>query len=428
MPLKPARLLQLIVLVALAAGFYAEFVHDVNADNALDYYRQLPQIDDDANAIFTFAGLAAPPAIDDTRAWGFVEVMKNRDRQQRGEARLSILDDRDAGDGRLYLQLPAASQRYACWLPSFDDPDSARGCVSRDEMQGLLQQNALLLERYQQIFGYRELFYRGGDEIGFKHSLALSRLLAIDLWLRREQLDAADIDLLFRFYRFWEQRARNSSLALVGSGMSIVNYGAAASLLARLSEIDPGLLSAYQSAYGKFDQSRLDDDDFDNFVRAEFRSLNFDICFFADPDATVPCKESTRNLYYKPGRTLELLYSQRLQRSDCIDSAGGRRVNSEAVDSDFWTYLFKRPGNFRGRGIARLHSGGMRKACAIFTSLDLRAEQNALRNLYLQLKRDGLDPAQVGHLYKTERDKFKIPGRAFYFDWNDERQELYSGK
>ncbi len=99
MALKPARFVQLLVLLILAILFYAEFVRDVDTQPALEYYRQLPQIVDADNAAFAFAGLAAPPGTADPRSWGFVEVMKNRERLRRGEARIRVLDDRDAGDG-----------------------------------------------------------------------------------------------------------------------------------------------------------------------------------------------------------------------------------------------------------------------------------------------------------------------------------------
>ena len=94
------------------------------------------------------------------------------------------------------------------------------------------------------------------------------------------------------------------------------------------------------------------------------------------------------------------------------------------MDSDFWTYLFKRPGNFRGRGIALLHTGGMRKACTLFSGLNLRAEQNRLRNLYLRFKAQNFDAARIDEVYASDREQFRIPGSDDSFAWDRSRQAL----
>ena len=400
------RWILLLAAIALAVPFYHEFVADVDAAAAVAYFSQQPQLDDTDNAAFAYAGIVAPPASDSPRGWGYVEVIKNRERQRRGERRSRIVDDRPAEDDRLWLQLPAAGHQLVCWLPSARAARARSDCLDRGQMQALLERNRLALQRYRAMFDYPGLYFREQDDLGLTHAPTLSRLLAIDLWLRRDRLADDDIETLFRFFRFWENQARGSRLGLVGTTIAIVNYEIAASLLARLSELDPALLLRYREYYGDFIATPLGADDYDRLVRAEFRSINFEFCFVDRLGGeSVSCARSGRNLYYKPGRTLALLYRQRLQPADCRVPARQQQVDPEAVDREFWKHVFRRPGNFRGRSIARLISGAMRKACVLLDGVDRLAQQNRLRNLYLYFQRRGYSPAQIEeHLASGETD------------------------
>ncbi len=386
----------LAALAAAAVLFYREFIHDIEAVAAVEYFQQQPRLDDADNAAYAFAGLVAPASSRNPHSWGYIEVVKNRERLLRGEARIRIVGEQQADDGRLALRLPAAGQHFTCWLPTKDKANTIPGCLDRTEMQALLAQNAIPLARYRELFDYAGLYFRQQDDIGFDHAPYLSRLLAIDLWMRRENLGATDIDTLFGFFRFWEGRARDSRLGLVGSTIAIANYDIAASLLARLTELEPGLLAIYHSRHGDFIEAGLDAGDYDRLVRAEFRSLNYEFCFFTRLGGeAVPCEQTGSNLYYKAGRTLDLLYRQRLTPGDCRDSTRRLGADPEAVDREFWKHAFRRPGNFRGRSSARLLSGAMRKACVLLDGVDRLAQQNRMRNLYLRFRRNAYTAAQI---------------------------------
>ena len=419
------RPLLTLLAIAAAAAFYWEFVRDIDPGEALAYYQQQPRLADADNGAFAFAGIAAPEQAPDPAAWGYVEIQKNRDRYRRGELRITLLGDRAADDRRLFLQLPAEGRHLACWMPTGGDARSAPGCLEREDMLALLAQNRLLLERYRKVFDFDGLYFRKQDRIGFTHAHRLSRMLAIDLWLRRESLEPDDVETLFGFFRFWERQARDTSLSLVGATMSIVNYDIAATLLSRMSELDPGLLARYRGRHGDFDDAGFGADNFDRLVRSDFRSMNLEFCF--SPllgDETESCEARGGNLYYKPGRTVRLLYDLRLRPGHCAPGERARQVNTEAVDSDFWTYLFSRPGNFRGRGIARLASGAMRKVCVLLDTVDAHAEQNRLRNLYLLFTDKGYDGAQIETYLQDFMRSYRDRGGQSGFAWHAETGEL----
>lgn len=415
----------MLLAIAAAAAFYWEFVRDIDPAEALLYYQQQPRLADADNAAFAFAGIAAPEQTPDPAAWGYVEILKNRDRYRRGEPRVPLLGDQAADDRRLFLLLPERDRHLACWLPTGNDRQPAAGCLERDDLLALLARNRPLLERYRKVFDFDGLYFRKQDRIGFTHAHRLSRMLAIDLWLRREFLDTGDVETLFKFFRFWERQARNTSLSLVGATMSIVNYDIAATLLSRLSELDPGLLRQYRERHGDFVAAGFGADNFDRLVRSDFRSMNHEFCFSpllgGDSER---CEAPGGNLYYKPGRTVRLLYDLRLRPEHCAPGKKARQVNTEAVDSDFWTYLFSRPGNFRGRGIARLASGAMRKVCVLLDIVDAHAEQNRLRNLYLFFTDHGYDAAKVETHLRDFARSYRDDGGKSSYAWHAETGEL----
>jgi hypothetical protein len=99
----------IVFLLSAFIGFAGlvvwEFNYDIDPKEAVAFFSQIDTIPDEENAAYTIAGIAAPLGTEDIHAWGYSEVLKNRERSQRDEEPIFILDDQPGADKRLYIDL-----------------------------------------------------------------------------------------------------------------------------------------------------------------------------------------------------------------------------------------------------------------------------------------------------------------------------------
>jgi hypothetical protein len=238
-------------------------------------------------------------------------------------------------------------------------------------------------------------------------------------------LSDADLRDIFELSRFWERVLRQSNHGLLGMAVSLVNYGLAASLITHLSELDPAILSRYYELHGRFHDAPIDEYYFEQIVKYEFRLLNSEYCFISHyGDRPANCQPRPYALTFKPGRTIKILYDERLKYEDC--HGGAQRVLYTGDDSQliFWSKVFARPGNLLGRAEASQFLNGQLKSCEMFKNLENKLEINRFRNFYLDLRQHGVSVDQLDRLYRDKRELFRIGERDRYYQWDSEKRVL----
>jgi hypothetical protein len=410
-------------LIGISGWVYWEFFHDIDPKEAIAYYSQIELIPDAENGAYAIAGIAAPHGTQNLHAWGYAQVVKNRDRHQRDIEVINILDDQPAADNRLYLNLGRDDVALGCWLSrGYRERDDIQ-CMSDDTIRDMIESNRELIERYKTLFRYQHLYYVPWDGIGVGKTFHLSRLMIIDFWLNKDNLSDADLVTVLNFFRFWEKVSRNGQ-DLVDTAISMVNYSYASYLLARFAEVNPDILIRYHKLYGQFYSDRVSEECFDNWNRVDFKSLNSHFCFFNQHEEFQDqCEPVKKTWSFKPGRTIQLLFENRATYGNCTQPNKEHNGRS-GLDMGYWPYVFIRPGNFRGRAMAALLPRGMEKACDIAQNLDVQAEQNGFRNLYLHFKLRHYTPEQVDQAYRDNKKLFKIKGTDRFYFWDNGKHLL----
>jgi len=404
-----------LLLAAVLSLAYWEFIYDINPKEALAYYGQIEPVLDEDNGVYTYAGIAAPLSVEDYRDWGKTEVSKNTLRYLNGEDTIGILDHGPRVDDRLFINWNVG-EVYGCWIPGAGK-DGYPDCIDEAAMRKVIETNRTLLERYKNVFDYShydsEVYYQEG----LASSLTLTKLLVIDYWFKRDNLTDEDISTIFKFFRFWENVSRKESLGLVIKAISLVNSGLAGALLGRLSERNPDLLEQYANVYGKFFYERVGAREIDNINRGEFRLFNTELCFITHyGNRTVLCEPAQKRLLYKPGRTVRLLFNNRLKEPGCTNN--GKLQNSSEIG------IYLRPGNYIGRAFENIFAGSLEKSCEIFKNINVKAERNELRNLYLYFRQNDYDAEKINFAYQNEKERFRIGGTERFFSWNNGKKEL----
>ena len=411
------------IIVAIA---YWEFVYDINPKEALEYFKQIESVPDADNAVFAFAGIAAPLSVKDIHHWGKLEISNNTVQFLNGEGGINVLDDEPGVDNRLFINWNVGNV-YGCWLPGASE-DGYPGCIDEASMKKVIDTNRTLLERYKSVFDYNHYDSEPYYYEGFENSITLTKLLAIDFWVNRDNLTDEDVSTVFKFFRFWEKVSRFENVNAVVKAVALVNHGIAGLLLGRLSERDPTLIERYAHIYGKFFYERAGSRDIDSVNRGEFRFFNSEFCFIKRySNRKVLCKPRTKSLSFKPGRTIQLIFENRLKEETCTTKKIKPQKN-QYIDNDTslwgWEVTYMRPGNYRGRAIANLVTEDLERVCDYFRNINKKAEENELRNLYLYFKQNHFDPDKIYLAYLNSNELFRIKDTDRYFRWDNEKKEL----
>lgn len=423
-----AIILTLTSLTGIVGLGYWEFIYDIQPKEALEYYNKITLIPDEENGAFALAGVAAPPGIDDLHTWGKSEVEKNLERSLSDDKTVKILSEKPGLDNRLFVDLGDNGKHFVCWMPDSTWEGKDKNCMDEESILNIIDKNRQLIERYKKVFSYSNFDLGLHYNIGYQYSISLSKLLITDYWFRKNDLSEEDISIIFKFFRFWENSSRNESLSMVNKAITIVNYGIADSLLMALTRRNPLLLEQYHTKYGNFFAERTTQKDLDSIIRAEFKMLNSELCLLRDYRANrISCKPIDKNLTFKPGRTIEMLYENRPRFQECEELTSKNSSNN--LDFSSWARILMRPGNFRGRTMANLFLGGMLKWCDMFDNLNMKIERNALRNLYLHFKLSNFTHDKIGNAYQNNKNLFRIEGTNRYFGWDQGKHLLvWKGK
>jgi hypothetical protein len=404
---------------------YWEFGHDVDASEALEFFNSIKVIPDEENAAYAIAGLAAPPGTKDLHEWGRSEVFKNRDRHMRGEAQIRILSEEPTPDERLFIDLGDEDKKLYCWLPGRNGEGSDEDCMDEAAIRNALERNQVLLRRYKEVFKYPSLSYEPQDYIGVGNAIALTKLLVIQYWINKDNLSENDIATIFRLFRFWERVSRSGDQTMVGTAISLVNYGLATSLITQLSSLNPGILMRYYERYGRFYAERIDEEAFENIARQEFQVFNASVCLTNRLGGKqLPCEPAGAGLTYKPGRTLNMLFEERPEYEDCY---GPEKRVTEAGDEStvaFFVRALARPGNFSGRLQALSLIATWEVPCELFDNANTKSEINELYNLYVGFKRKGYSAEQVALEYQENKGSFGIDGTDRFFRWDGDTNSM----
>lgn len=423
------RILPVAIIVSVTVGFlalmYWEFVYDVNVDKELQFFTSIQPVPDAENALYSLVAINAPLGTDNIREWGKRELASASKRPRVGAyARIKSTSEPNS-ESKIYVEMRDETQHYVCWLPGLDREGSEKNCMDEATIRDVIQRNRVVMQRYQTAFKYQSLYYELHDKISFSDTINLTKLAVIDYWLRRDELSQNDIAEIFEMMLFWERVIREGNHSFVGMAIALVNYGLASSLVTRLSELDPGILTDYYQAYGKFFDKPFDAGDFETIVKHEFRMMNAEFCFVTRyGDQAVDCQPKPFAFAFKPGRTIRIFYDQRLKYEDCYGPE--RRLSKASDDNEliFWATVFARPGNFRGRTVALLFANSQRKTCELFENLRFKVETNRFRNFYLKLKQDGLSPDQLDKLYQDDKEFFRIGDSDQFYVWDSENELL----
>lgn len=157
----------------------------------------------------------------------------------------------------------------------------------------------------------------------------------------------------------------------------------------------------------------------------EFYSLIPEVCISRefDYEKTSSC-ENLSALLFKPGRTIDLIYRNKPDISECIKNKDLRRNDIEISDLDLQLRLLKRPGNYQGRLYALYMFPNDYLVCEAINNYRYKNETVGLLTLHNNLKDRNLTSKQITELYEFERDSFRIPFSDKYYSWNPETEEI----
>ena len=335
--------------------------------------------------------------------------------------------DTDAGQnnrqgdqgGRIRVDMGDQIRSYVCWLPGWEDRTDINDCMDEKSIRKVIQQNSLVMQRYRRALKFESLYHELHDDIKLQDLITLTKLAAIEYWLRRDALTDEDFDAIFEMMLFWERIVRQANFSIVGMAVSLVNYGILSGLVTHISEYDSEILTRYYQIHGRFYDEVIDADYFETVAKHEFRMLNTEFCFITHyADKAVGCEPRPSRLQYKPGRTVKIFYRERLRYEDCFGPDKRTFDNSDGLQFPFWVRVLSRPGNMRGRATAFLLSDKAQNTCEIFKNLRHKMGTNRFRNFYLDLKNKGLEKDQIDSMYRNNRDFFRIDDSDEFYRWD----------
>jgi len=422
----------ILILSTLGFAAYREFLVDIHPLEAIDYFRVDDSIPTAKNAAFALRGIVAPARIEDFHEWGYERWLKTRGASYSNytDSELSSVEEslssgkplapRD-GD-RLELAIPADGKHYLCWQP--DGELNSSKCVTHDEILGMLETNALPLERYTQVITYDQADFVHGPGLRYV-AIEMSRQFSIRYWLNRKNLVPQDLESIARQLHFWRSIIDNGYLGAVDLATALVSYHQALVLFHEVSKRYPGLLGLYRRKFGNFTTPPVDQALFDRLAISAFYAIDDELCLgkaFGYPDTY--CREYSRSLLYKPGRTINLMFQARHRLKYCSVPADSEFEFRYIVDPRTFLEVLRRPGNYVGRLHALLTYHNSTNLCDLIANLRRKNEVFALYRLYLNFADAKFTPAQVEEAYVSEREIFRIPGSERYFKWNKETKSI----
>jgi len=418
------KIVLLSIFIPLVLILTFELSYDSESIEAIEYFNEIEKVEDAYNSLFAIAGIAAPIGTTNIHEWGYKEVIKRRGMDYRGKGKpQNILDNQVTNDGRFFIDLGASKKHYVCWFPKSNWEGKAKNCMDESEIRNVIKMNEVLLERYNTIFKYNKLQYELNDSVGIHHTIGLSKLLVIKYWLNRDNLSDEDIETILKFYNYWDSVIDGGTLGLIGLSVALVNEGLASNLIANIAKTKPKILRKYHTDYGEFNQNRVGNQFHNNIIKNEFRFLNSEICLIgASESSNYKCNKLEKTISFKPNRTLDFIYNRKTKLSMC---ANARQFETdEGLDYLFWLDVFKKPGNFRGRAAAKLFIGGFEKMCDLYDNLNIKAEENGLRNLYNYFKEKDYSKLDISKLYKENKRLFMINDTERYYEWDEQEYAL----
>lgn len=383
-------LLALPLLVLLGALGYREFVYDPYPAEAIAFFFPVEAIDDDENAIFSIAGLAAPLASENSRDWGYRQIRQNWRRRELGEVELPILSRWDLSKDYPRL-LGFQKKKIHCWLPEAVLSGADSDCYTRAELEALVDANRALLDRYEAMFDYGRIDNRRYYGVNLAEVFDYSELYALQFWLRREQLGATDYSRIFRFFRFWEKLYAQGAVGTTSRILLMFNYRKASNLISGIAQYDPGILLQYQREYGNFEAPIEAQAFLDQALRQEFYSLDRYLCLRGYFELAEDCAVAELKFPGKFGELTRNVHARRPLAADCPQEL--TEEDKVVKKPGFWRLLLRDPGNISGN-ILLMTVAQKSDLCKLLRFYQLEAEASIFRNHYLDWRESGFGAAQ----------------------------------
>ncbi len=408
------------LLLVLLAWFYWEFFFDPIPADAVDFFFPIENIDDDDNAIYSIAGLAAPLDSANARQWGYLRIVENLQRIHDGKNPKPVLSS--WGVPKHYPKLSGLEgKKVFCWYPADLSAEDRQNCYLSSELEAAIESNRALLERYESMFDYVKIETRNYYRVNLAQTLDFTDLFAFRFWLRRDRLTSEDHARIFRFFHFWQNLFEGAVAGHADRQIMRLNYGRASTLISNLAQADPRVLLLYHRQHGGFRKPVDSQDLLDRMFRQEFRLLDQYYCLRARFGVSDDCEPIGLRFPGKLGETTRNLFAVRPMYDACAGAIGkpGNRVSRK----DRWRFMLRDPANVFGNFLLTTVADSGQLCLALRAYL-LDAEAALLRNRYLEFKQSGMSVARLNRRYASDPVIFDNPFSGNVVSWDAENERL----
>ncbi len=403
-----------LLLLVLLAWFYREFFYDPIPVEAVDFFFPIESVDDDDNAIYSIAGLAAPLDSADSRQWGYLRIVENLQRIREGKTPKPLLS---SWDGSKHHPMLSGLERNKvfCWYPADLSTEDRRNCYLSGDLEAAIESNRALLDRYESMLDYVKIETRNYYRVSLAQTLDYTSLFAFQFWLRRDRLTSGDHARIFRFFHFWQNLFDGAVAGYTDRQFILINYGRASTLISNLAQADPRILRLYQHQHGDFREPVDNQDLLDRMFRQEFRLLDQYYCLRARFGVSDDCEQVGLRFPGKLGETTRNLFAVRPLFDACagVIEKPGHRVSRE----NHWRFMLGDPGNIFGNFLQTTVADSGQLCLALRTYL-LEAEVALLRNRYLEFKASGLTATRINRRYAGDPVIFANPFSGSVISWD----------
>jgi len=411
----------LFVLIFSVVKLKQYYYPELNSDSVNIFILGNHHVSKNENVFYSIIGLNAPKEVIDIHSYGVELIQQSVDKYIDDDMK-HLKGDVDLPHNPNSINLNVDTGKLVCWLGKASGK-AVDNCYTPDELTKVVENNQLLLERFEQLLSYDKYISKFPFNQNGKLLMNVYKLYVANA--RNKLLTDSDnaVKSLVDGLRF-SRKMFSQTQTWIEKAIWLVNYGLSLSQLEYVLLNHTDIAINYKTMlFTQLVDLSIDELNITGVYQAEFEMLNYLLCIDMQLGIETDsyCQKETEldrfsasfimNDYYKryetSQRTLSLGYERLVEHCEIAGEYSGFNMNVDIllhfpILVEYSTY--------------NLFVYGMVKGCRMVENFRIKGARLRLLKMFLDIKANGIDENNIKLFLENHVLKDVISGNSFIYD------------